>query len=114
MATQSADAETMQQTVKASFEWTLEAYQNRGNLFFRWSQNSPFRAQQGQIRVYENSFPGNPNDRVVAWQWDDFNAQPWDSGLRWGSNWFCARVASVGNPNDNNYRYFLQLVTKET
>jgi hypothetical protein len=111
MSMATADAAVAREEVKGSWEWTLEAYQERGYLFFRWGQNAPFRAQQGQIRVYENSFPANPNDRIRAWQWDD-QTQPWNTGLPWGSGWYCARVASVGNPNDNNYRYFLKLVTK--
>jgi hypothetical protein len=112
MTMQSADLAATQQEVKGSWEWTFTAFNDRGYLCFRWGSNAPFRDQQGQIRVYEGGFPANPNDRVRAWQWDD-QTQPWNSGLPWGPNWHCARVASVGNPNDNNYRYFLQIITKE-
>lgn len=94
----------------ASFEWNLEAYQNQGNLWLRWSTNSPFRAQQGQIHVYSGqSFPSNPQDDTKKWSWDNENNQNWNTGLPWGTGWHCSYIAEA-SPN-GPYVYFIQLVT---
>lgn len=46
---------TNPQPVSASFQWTLTAYEEQGNLWLKWSTTAPFRAQQGQISVYNSS-----------------------------------------------------------
>ncbi len=100
---------------EVSFKWELEAYESRGNLHLRWNTNSPFRAQQGQIRVYKgNSFPSNPEADTAKWSWDDQNGggSGWDTGLNWGKGWHCAYIAQ-SSPNGPNVS-FLRLVTDES
>jgi len=95
----------------ASFTWTLTAYQQQGRLWLKWSTTAPFRAQQGQISVYKStSFPSKPQDNRQAWKWDDFGNTPWDTGLTWGSDWYCAYIAEK-SPN-GPYTYVTQLVTQ--
>ena len=97
---------------QAQFEWTLNAYEKQGNLWLEWSTNSPFRAQQGQIHVYNSGFPSNPQDDTKAWSWDNVNQNQtihWDSGLRWGTGWNCAYIAEASE--NGPYKYFIQLTT---
>ncbi|HEX5727604.1 MAG TPA: hypothetical protein VFX98_19180 [Longimicrobiaceae bacterium] len=94
-----------------SFTWNLTAFQRQGNLWLQWSTDAPFRAQQGQIHIYSGtSFPSNPQDDTKAWTWDNYNNSPWDSGQRWGSDWYCAYIAEK-SPN-GPYAYVIQLVTQ--
>lgn len=94
---------------QATFGWTLTAFQQHGTLWLQWNTSAPFRAQQGQILVYNTtSFPSNPQDNVKTWAWDD-NSQPWNTGLPWGSNWCCSRIAQASA--NGPYVYFLQLTT---
>ncbi|HBK55493.1 MAG TPA: hypothetical protein DDZ76_04295 [Xanthomonadales bacterium] len=94
------------------YTWTLEAYQQHGNLWLKWQTNAPFRAQQGRITVYKStSFPSNPTDNVDKWSWDNENGggSGWDTGLSWGSNWYCAWIAEK-SPN-GPYTYVTKLTT---
>jgi hypothetical protein len=94
----------------ASYSWTLTAKQQHGNLWLQWSTDAPFRAQQGQISVYSGTaFPSNPQDDRKAWSWDDANKSPWDTGLPWGSDWYCAWIAQA-SPN-GPYKYVVTLIT---
>ncbi|MDE5421752.1 hypothetical protein L3073_05995 [Ancylomarina sp. DW003] len=86
-----SNVETKTQT--RTFSWTLTAYENRGNLWLKWETTAPFRAQQDKIEVYEKGWPSNPDSNSKAWTWADSKKSPWDTGLRWGSNWHCARIA---------------------
>lgn len=92
-----------------SYEWTLTAKQQHGNLWLEWSTTAPFRAQQGQIVVYQGTtWPSNPTDDVKAWTWDD--TKFWDTGLPWGTDWPCAYIAQVP-PNGPRYAYNVKLIT---
>lgn len=94
-----------------TFTWELTAYEHQGNLWLKWNTNAPFRAQQGQISVYSSSsWPSNPQDNRKAWTWDDGKNTPWDTGQRWGSDWFCAYIAQA-SPN-GPYKYLIQLITQ--
>jgi hypothetical protein len=84
-------------TGQASYEWSLKLYEHQGRCFVAWSSNSPFRAQQGQIALYSNSFPSTPTDRIVASVWDN-DPNPWDTGKIWGSGWCAAHLAQA-SPN---------------
>jgi hypothetical protein len=96
---------------EATFTWQLEAFEQQGNLWLKWSTNAPFRAQQGQIHVYDNErFPSNPQDETKKWTWDNHDNTPWDTGLEWGSGWYCAYIAEAA-PN-GPYKYLIQLVTQ--
>ncbi|AOZ49290.1 hypothetical protein [Chromobacterium vaccinii] len=107
--TQAAIAEA---TATKSYAWTLTAFQQHGNLWLRWSSTAPFRAQQGQIHVYDGtSFPSNPQDKTKKWTWDDAQNTPWDSGLPWGSNWYCAYIAE--RPPNGPYAYVVQVITPQ-
>ena len=96
----------------ANFTWNLEAFEQKGNLWLKWSQTAPFRAQQGQIHVYKNGFPSDPTKDTAAWSWDNEHQPSWDTGLRWGTDWHCAYIAEA-SPN-GPYRYFIQLITTNT
>ena len=97
---------------EATFTWELEAYQHQGNLCLKWKTNSPFRAQQGQIRVYKgDTFPANPEHDTEKWSWDNENKQNWNTGLRWGTGWHCAYIAQ-SSPN-GPYVRFISLVTSK-
>lgn len=92
-----------------TYTWTLTAKQERGNLFVHWSSDAPFRAQQGQIRVYNgSSFPSNPESDTKVWRWDN-EGNPWDTGQIWGSDWYIAWIAQR-SPN-GPYVYNVQLIT---
>lgn len=93
-----------------SFTWHLNAREERGNLILDWGTNAPFRAQQGQVMVYAgDSFPPNPEDDVKTWTWDDPDKRPWDTGLPWGRDWYCAYTAEDAN---GKRVYFIQLITE--
>lgn len=93
----------------AQYSWNLVAYEQHGKLWIKWSTDAPFRAQQGQICVYDGvSFPSNPQDNRAAWNWDNNNT-PWDTGQTWGKNWCCAYIAQA-SPN-GPYAYSVQLTT---
>lgn len=110
MAEKSETAVTSPQSVTNNYEWTLTAYEQQGNLWLSWSQSAPFRAQQDKIEVY-TSWPSNPDSNAKAWTWADLDNTPWDSGLRWGSDWHCARIAQ--SPPNDGYVYVNQLITQE-
>lgn len=97
----------------ANFTWTLEAFEQQGNLWLKWSQTAPFRAQQGQIHVYSGDhFPSDPTKETKAWSWDNEHKPSWDTGLKWGTGWHCAYIAEA-SPN-GPYKYFIQLITTAT
>ncbi|MEP0266873.1 hypothetical protein [Dokdonia sp.] len=92
------------------YEWTLEAYENQGNLWLKWTTDAPFRAQQGQLHVYSgNDFPSNPQDETKAWKWDTDKNNPWDTGQRWGTGWHCAWIAE--KPSNGPYTYVVKIIT---
>lgn len=92
-----------------TFTWTLSAFEQQGKLCLDWGTNAPFRAQQGQVIVYNGtSFPENPQENVNQWAWDN-NPHPWNTGLTWGSDWYCAYIAQE-SPN-GPYTYFVTLIT---
>lgn len=94
----------------ATYTWTLTAFQRQGDLWLQWSTDAPFRAQQGQIAVYQGTtWPPNPQDDTKATTWDDSNNSPWNTGLRWGSDWYCAYIAQ--SPPNGSYVYNIQLIT---
>ncbi|MCG8472468.1 MAG: hypothetical protein MI742_11490 [Desulfobacterales bacterium] len=101
--------------INRQYEWTLEAYEQQGNLWIRWTTNAPFRPKQGQIHVYNNEvFPDNPQDQTKKWTWDNLNNTPWDTGLAWGSGWHCAYIAEKYEDQGGSnwsYRYLEQVVT---
>jgi hypothetical protein len=99
-------------TDEATFSWKLGAYEYHGNLWLSWVTQAPFRAQQGQIRVYNDGFPNNPQDDSATWTWDNDNAGGWDTGLRWGIGWNCAWIAER-SPN-GPYDYVVKLTTDAT
>lgn len=95
-----------------SYTWTLTAFQRQGNLWLSWKTTAPFRAQQGQISVYNGtSFPSNPQDNRKHWSWDNENGggSGWNTELPWGSDWYCAWIAEK-SPN-GPYTYAVQLIT---
>jgi hypothetical protein len=95
---------------KNCYCWTLTAMQKHGHLWLKWSTDAPFRAQQGQIHVYNGtSWPSNPKDDTKAWSWDNEHKPEWDTGLPWGSDWYCAWIAEA-SPN-GPYVYVTRLVT---
>jgi hypothetical protein len=105
------DEATAVKEVAASYTWYLNAYQLHGNLWLSWSTTAPFRAQQGQLMVYTGQFfPTNPQDNVKTWTWDSDGGSQWDTGLSWGSGWYCAWNAQK-SPN-GPYAYVVKLVTE--
>jgi hypothetical protein len=97
----------------ATYMWDLEAFEQQGRLWLKWSTNAPFRAQQGQIHVYKaSSFPSDPTKDTEKWSWDNENKPSWDTGLPWGTNWYCAYIAEA-SPN-GPYVYMIKLVTNNT
>jgi len=99
-----------------NFTFKLEAFERRGNLWLKWSSDTPWRAQQGQIHVYNgNQFPNNPQDDTREWRWDDIEGREWDTGLNFGDGWHCAWIAEKWNPApDPLYRYLAQTITEDT
>jgi hypothetical protein len=98
---------------EGTFTWHVEAYEKKGNLWLKWGTNSPFRAQQGQIRVYKgDTFPENPEHDTEEWAWDNDKKQDWDTGLRWGIGWHCAYIAQ-SSPN-GPYVRFISFVTSKS
>jgi hypothetical protein len=94
----------------ATYTWTLTAYEQQGMLWLQWSTNAPFRAQQGQISIYNGtSWPTNPQDDRKAWTWDNIPNTPWNTGQIWGQDWHCAYIAQA-SPN-GPYEYNVQLIT---
>jgi hypothetical protein len=113
-ATQTASTTEVQPlTNSANFQWSLTSYESQGMLYLSWNTDAPFRAQQGQIHVYENQdFPVNPTDETKKWTWDfsgDHTNSPWNTGLPYGSNWLCAYIAQ--SPATGPYVYLIQLTT---
>ena len=93
-----------------TFTWDLTASQQQGTLRLKWGTDAPFRAQQGPISVYAGTgFPDNPQDNRKAWTWDDSGNTPWNTGLPWGSDWYCAYIAQ--EPPNGPYTYIVRLVT---
>jgi hypothetical protein len=94
----------------ATFQWTLEPYESQGYLWLRWSTNAPFRAQMGQIHVYSsNYFPSNPQDDTRGWCWEDQHDHNWNTGLPWGTNWYCGYIAE--KPSNGPYVYVVHTIT---
>ncbi len=94
----------------STYSWTLNAFQQHGTLWLQWGTGAPFRAQQGQITVYNGTFfPSNPQSDVKSWNWDNYTNSPWNTGLPWGSDWYCAYIAQA-SPN-GPYVYNVQLIT---
>lgn len=98
------------QSNEATFTWYLEAYEQEGNLFLKWSTNAPFRAQEDKILVYKNGWPSNPDSSAETWNYAEKDRSPWNTGLRWGSNWYCARIAQS---NSGSFVYVNQIVTRK-
>lgn len=108
-----AAAATNTQSVPASFTWTLTAYQDQGTLWLKWNTTAPFRAQQGQIVVYKDKvFPTDPQKDRKEWSWDNEHGagSGWNTGLPYGSDWYCAWIAEK-SPN-GPYAYAIKLITK--
>jgi hypothetical protein len=103
----------MSSTTSPGYTWTLEAYEYHGNLWLKWRTTAPFRAQQGQIHVYNSGFPSNPQDQTKEWTWDNIPNSPWDTGLKWGIGWSCAWIAQTSPPNEH-YVYIVKVVTDAT
>lgn len=103
---------------KSEFSWELTAQESHGKLVLRWNSNAPFRAQQGQIFVYNvRKFPEFPANRDLAfWCWDtDGNDvgngyKEINTNLVWGTGYYCARGAQA-SPNGPYQQSFCQLVT---
>jgi hypothetical protein len=95
------DAQPVRQT--GSFTWSVELYEHQGRCWLRWSTTAPFRAHQGRVCLYANSFPSDPT-KAKAWTWDD--KQPnFDTGEAWGSGWCAAYIAEAPN---GPYVYFVK------
>ncbi|HEY9421745.1 MAG TPA: hypothetical protein VIW92_10045 [Thermoanaerobaculia bacterium] len=104
------DVEPVQTT--GSFNWTVELFEQQGNCWLRWSTTAPFRAQQGKVCLYANSFPSDPT-QAVAVTWDDVNQpNPFNTGQTWGSGW-CAAYIAQASPN-GPYVYFVQTAVTTT
>jgi hypothetical protein len=58
------------------------------------------------------SFPSGPTDNVQTWTWDNDNQSGWDTGLTWGTNWYCSYIAEA-SPN-GPYVYMIKLITDNT
>ncbi len=103
---------TQQQTDKKSYEWTLTTFEKQGNLWLEWSTNAPFRAQQDRIVVFADGFPADAGGSSKAWTWANSNSPSggWDSGLTYGADWYCARIAEAA-PN-GPYQYVEKITTK--
>jgi hypothetical protein len=102
-----------EQEASASYTWTLITYQEQGNLCLKWHTTSPFRAQQGKIAVYNGqSFPADASKDIKKSSWDNENGggSGWNTGLTYGSDWYCAWIAEK-SPN-GPYTYVVKLVTK--
>lgn len=94
----------------ATYIWDLEAYEQQGRLWLKWSTNAPFRAQQGQIHVYKGTgYPSDPTKDTEKWSWDNENTGGWNTGLAWGTGWKCAYIAEA-SPN-GPYVYMIRLTT---
>lgn len=100
---------TQHQTVKKSYEWALTTFERQGNLWLEWSTTAPFRAQQDRIVVFADGFPSDAGSSSKAWTWADSDKSPWDSGLTYGADWYCARIAEAA-PN-GPYKYVEQITT---
>ena len=93
-----------------SYTWTLTAFEQHGTLMINFDTDAPFRAQQGQISVYNTpTFPENPQDNRQIWSWDNPGVSPWNTGQAWGSDWCVAWIAQA--PPNEGYEYVVQLVT---
>lgn len=110
--------ETNIQTAKKSYEWTLTASNVRGTLHLSWSDSTPFIAQGDLIVVYDGGFPkDDPLDGVKV----SIQALPgektWDTGLPYGPNWHCARIADKLNlpviPKLEPKAFIVKLVTED-
>lgn len=98
---------------KESFDWKLEAFEQKGNLWLRWSTNAPFQAKNGKIRIYSGiTFPSNPNSDNKKTLSDKDKNGTWDTGLLWGTGWHCAWTAQ--QPDGKTTSYIVQVVTDNT
>jgi hypothetical protein len=95
---------------KETYTWTLEAFEKQGRLWLQWTTTAPFRAQDGQITVYSQGFPANPENNRVVWKWDDqWSPDGWDTLLVYGTDWYCAWIGgATGKP----YQYIVKLITR--
>lgn len=94
---------------EATFTWEMSALESHGNLYLEWRSDAPFDPEKGQITVYKNQeFPHDPRDEVKASISDTSHKDPWDTGLPWGSDWYCAHIAK-GPSGD--FVYINQLIT---
>jgi len=76
-----------------TYNWTITLSELQGHCVLTWNTDAPFRAQQGQVHLYKNAFPSNPQEATIAWTWDDNKQQPFDTGQPWGSGWCAAWIA---------------------
>jgi hypothetical protein len=98
------EAQPVQET--RTFNWTVKLFERQGRCWLAWSTDAPFRAQQGRVCLYANSFPSDPTN-AVSWTWDDVGQpNPFNTGQLWGSGW-CAAYIAQASPN-GPYVYFLQ------
>ena len=91
-----------------TYTWTLTASQKHGNLYLKWHTTAPFRAHDGTIVVYSGD--EFPTDTTTQWKWNsgDNTATECNTGLTWGSDWYCAWI---GRDVKNTYKYVVQLIT---
>jgi len=101
---------TKHQTAEKSYTWVLTTFERQGNLWLNWQTNAPFRAQQDRIVVFKNGFPRDAGGNSEKWKYADAKNSPWDTGLNYGADWYCARIAQAA-PN-GAYQYVEQIVTK--
>lgn len=103
---------TNKQTVDQSYNWKLTTYEKQGNLFIEWDTSADFRAQQDRIVVFQNGFPSDAGGSSKAWTWANSTspAGGWNTGLTYGDDWYCARIAEKA-PN-GGYVYVEQIITK--
>jgi hypothetical protein len=103
---------TKKERAENSYKWSLEADNTLGHLNLTWSTRL-FRPQDAEIRVYEGTFPDNPDQRIKANTPDNFNNKPWNTGLDWGPGWACAYVGRNNQANGSKYVYIVQLTTQD-
>ncbi|HEX4494634.1 MAG TPA: hypothetical protein VIE43_03105 [Thermoanaerobaculia bacterium] len=108
---QLSDVKSVEKTMP--YSWSVELFEKQGRCWLSWSTTAPFRAQQGRVCLYANSFPSDPT-KAVAWTWDSGDhPNPFDTKQTWGSGW-CAAYIAEKSPN-GPYVYLLKTpVTTES
>ncbi|WP_430410093.1 hypothetical protein [Kordia sp.] len=100
------------QAAKKTYSWELVTFEKQGKLWLEWRTDAPFRAQKDKIEVYKGKWPHNPDSEATAWTWAESNSPVggWNSGIEFGSDWYCARIAQKAP--DGPYVYMEQIITK--